>query len=50
MIQGTLFKDAVEKFEHLIKENRVYLVSNGMVKQANKRFSNGFNQFTISFD
>ena len=35
-IQATFFKEAVDRFEALIKENHVYIVSNGSIKTANK--------------
>lgn len=50
MIQGTFFKDAVERFESIMKEGRVYLLSNGNVKSANKKFTNINNEFSITFD
>ena len=38
-IQGTFFKEAVDKFDQLIEEGGVYMFSNGCVKMANKKFT-----------
>jgi replication factor A1 len=48
-IQGTFFNQQVEKFYPLIKENKVYTVSNGTIKLANKRFTSIPNDYQISF-
>lgn len=34
-IQATFFKDAVDKFDPIIKDGGIYLFSNGTVKIAN---------------
>jgi len=34
----------------MIKENRVYLIANGMVKLANKKFSSIKNDHCLTFD
>ena len=34
-IQATFFKDAVDKFEPILEEGHIYLLSNGTVKIAN---------------
>lgn len=34
-IQATFFKDACDKFEPIIHEGKIYLLSNGTVKIAN---------------
>jgi len=45
-----MFKDAVDKFEPMLKENSVYTFSNGQVKLANLRFSSIKNDFSLVFD
>ena len=49
-IQCTFFKDAVDKFESMIQEGKVYLFSNGTVKIANQRFTSIKNDFCLVFD
>lgn len=48
-IQGTFFNQQVDKFGPAIKENKVYVVSNGSIKLANKKFTSIPNDFCISF-
>ena len=50
LIQATFFKDAVERFVEIIKENRIYLLSNGQIKPANRKFTNIDHDYSISFD
>ena len=38
-IQATFFNDAAEKFDKILRENKVYLFANGFVKMANKKFT-----------
>ena len=49
-IEGTFFNDSAEKFEPILKENTVYLFSNGVVKMANKKFTSIRNDFCIVFE
>ena len=49
-IQATFFNDSVDKFFNLLKENHVYLLSNGEVKHANKKFSSIKNDFSLIFN
>lgn len=49
-IEGTFLNEAAENFERKIKENKVYLFSNGCVKMANKRFTTIKNGFCIVFE
>ena len=49
-IECTLFNEAVEKFCSRIKEDRVYLFSNGQVKLASKKFSSIKNDFCLIFE
>ena len=50
IIQATFYKDAADFFESLILENHVYLLSNGIIKASNKKFTNVEHAFSISFD
>lgn len=50
MIQATFFNDSVEKFYFLLKENSVYLFSNGEIKLANKKYSSIKNDYNIIFN
>jgi replication factor A1 len=45
-----MFKEAVDKFEPLLKENSVYTISNAQIKLANSRFSSIKNDFSLVFD
>lgn len=49
-IEGTFFNEAAEIFDQKIKENKVYLFSNGCVKMANKKFTSIKNDFCIVFE
>lgn len=49
-IEGTFFNDAAERFDPLLKENKVYLFSNGQIKMANKKFTSIKNDFCIVFE
>ena len=49
-IQATMFKDAVDKFDSVLKENSVYTFTNGQIKMANQRFSSIRNDFSLVFD
>ena len=49
-IQATFFKDAVDKFDPILREGGIYLFSNGTVKIANQRFTSIKNDFCLVFD
>ena len=49
-ILATFFNDAVDKFDHQILENNVYIFTNGTVKIANKKFTSIKNDFSLIFD
>jgi ssDNA-binding replication factor A large subunit len=49
-ISATFFNQAADIFDPEIHENRVYLMANGHVKQANKKYSLLNNDFSINFD
>jgi len=45
-----MFKEAVDKFDPVLKNNGVYLFSSGQVKLANQKFSSIKNDFSLVFD
>ena len=49
-IQATFFGDAVYKFAPILKENKVFLLANGQVKIANKKFTSIKNDYCLTFD
>lgn len=49
-IEGTFFNDSADYWNDKIRENAVYLMSNGQVKVANKKFSTVNNDFCIVFE
>lgn len=49
-IQGTFFNQNAQKYFQIIKENGVYIVSNGNIKLANRRFTSIPNDYCISFN
>ena len=49
-IQATFFNDAAEKFDKILRANKVYLFANGFVKMANKKFTAIKNDHCITFD
>jgi len=49
-IQATFFKEAVDKFEPILRQNGVYTFSNGQVKIANQRFTSIKCDFSLVFD
>ena len=50
MIQGTFFKDAFDRFDPILREGAIYLMSGGTVKLANQRFATVKNDFCLVFD
>jgi len=50
MIQATFFNDSAEKFTEIFREGSVYLLADGQVKMANKRFTSIKNDFCLIFD
>lgn len=48
-IQGTFFNQQVPKFYSAIRENKVYVVSLGSIKLANKKFTSIPNDYCINF-
>lgn len=49
-ILGTFFNDLADKYDDLLKENGVYLFSNGTVKIANQKYTSIKNDYCIVFD
>ncbi|CDW83120.1 replication protein a 70 kda dna-binding subunit [Stylonychia lemnae] len=49
-IQCTFFGEAAEKFDKILKENHVFLFSNGQVKLANKKYTSITNDHCLTFD
>jgi replication factor A1 len=49
-IQGTFFKNAAKKFNPLLEEDKVYIVQNGKVNIANKKFTSIPNDYCITFN
>lgn len=50
IIQATLFKDAIEKYESVLHEGSQYLFGNGMIKVSNKKFTHIEHEFNVTFD
>lgn len=49
-ITGTFFNEQADKYDEMLKENKVYLFSNGSIKIANQRFTSIKNDHAITFD
>ena len=49
-IRATMFKDACEKFYDLFQENKVYSISKGQLKPANKKFSRLPNEYELTLN
>ena len=49
-IQGTFFKEMVEKFNHLLFENSVYLISGAVVRESPPKFATVKHEYCIVFD
>jgi replication factor A1 len=49
-INATFFNQAADLFDQEVMEDKVYLMSNGMVKVANKKYSIIDNDFWLNFD
>lgn len=49
-IQATFFNEAATKFDTVVEEGKVYAMSGGQVKIANKRFTTIPNDHCITFD
>jgi replication factor A1 len=49
-IQGTFFKDMVDKFDDILVEGFVYLVSGGTVKASAHKFATVKNEYCVVFE
>lgn len=49
-IEAAFFEEAADHFDKKITEGKVYLVSNGTVKMANKKFTSIKNDFCLIFE
>ena len=49
-IRGTFFNDEVDKFNDIIQIDKVYVISGGRIKTANKKYSNIDHDYEITFD
>lgn len=49
-IQGTFFKETVDKFDELLQENNVYIFTSGLVKEAVVKFATVKHEYCIVFD
>ncbi len=49
-IEGTFFNEQALTNNSTLEENKVYLISGGQIKIANKKFTSISNDFCITFD
>lgn len=49
-IRATMFNDAADKFFHVLQLNQVYMISNGSLKLANKKFSSLPNEYELTLN
>ncbi|CEH13439.1 probable replication factor-a protein 1 [Ceraceosorus bombacis] len=49
-IKATGFNDAVDKYYHVLQDNKVYFISKAKVNIAKKQFSNLNNEYEITFE
>ena len=49
-IEGIAFGQSADFWDNILEEGKVYLLSNGNIKLANKRFSTVKNDFFIVFE
>jgi len=49
-IRATMFNEAADKFYSIFDEGRVYTISNGQIKLANRRFTNLPHEFEITLN
>lgn len=49
-IRATAFNNECDKFYDMIEVNKVYLITRGVVKTANKKFSNLNNDYELTFN
>ena len=49
-IQATLWKDAIDKYDSVLEVGKVYYVSKGSLRPANKKYSSVNNDYEMSLD
>lgn len=49
-IQATFFQEGARRFHPMLEEGKVYKMSGGQVKMANKRYTTIKNDFCLTFD
>lgn len=49
-IECTLFNEAIDKFDSIIKAHQIFKVSKGIIKKANKNFNKGSHNYEIHLD
>lgn len=49
-IRATMFKDAADKFYSILEQDKVYIISKGQLKLANKKFSRLPNEYEITLN
>ena len=49
-ITATFFNELAKRYDEILKENKVYLFSNGTVKIANQKYTSIKNDYCIVFD
>lgn len=49
-MQGTFFKEMVEKYSQMLKLGAVYTISGGVIKPTPQKFSNNTHENCIVFD
>ena len=49
-IRATMFNEQVDKFNPMLEEKGVYLISGGTLKQANRKFTSLKHDYEITFN
>jgi replication factor A1 len=49
-IRATMFKDAVDKFYNIFQQDKVYIISKGVLKIANKKFTHIPNEYELTLN
>jgi replication factor A1 len=49
-IRATLWNGCAEKYDEMLKTGKVYILTNGQAKLANKRYNNTGHNYELSFD
>ena len=48
-IRAVCFNEAVHKFEPILDERKIYLMSDGLVRLANKKYTSNPNDYELTF-